>query len=101
MRKGWQFEISQNCKMLAKISKSFKGSLGNLMTESYESPNPNMREYSGSVVSESTGYSMGRNKEKRKSKRFSQMFSSDGHTDSKSDFNMRSISMVSLSALVL
>ena len=82
--------------MFAKISKTFKGSLGNLMSESYESSNPNMREYCGSVVSESAGDSMGRRKEKRRSKRFSQIFSSDVHEEAKSDFNMRSVSMVRL-----
>ena len=97
---GWKFGISPDYRMLAKISKSFKGSLGNLMSESYESSNPNQREYSGSVVSESAGYSMGRNREKRKSKRYSQMFGSDVHKDYESDFNMRSVSMVSLSVLL-
>ena len=90
--------------MLAKISKSVKGSLGNLMSDQYESSNHigNMREYAGSVVSESTGYSTERRKEKRKSKRFSQIFSSDVEEDanrdvpSKPNFNIRSVSMVSL-----
>ena len=90
--------------MLAKISKSVKGSLGNLMSDQYESSNHigNMREYAGSVVSESTGYSTERRKEKRKSKRFSQIFSSDLEEDanrdvpSKPNFNIRSVSMVSL-----
>ena len=46
--------LSQDCKMLAKISKSFKGSLGNLISDSSDSENNlgNMREYCGSVVSE-------------------------------------------------
>ena len=96
LRVGGHFEVSQDCRMLAKMSKSFIGSLGNLMSESSESSLPSMREYSDSVVSESAGYSIGRNKEKRKSKRFSQMFSSDVHEDTQSDFNMRSVSMVRL-----
>ena len=82
--------------MLAKISKTFKGSLGNLMSDSCDSSN-NLREYCGSVVSESTGYSMERRKEKRRSKRFRQMFSSDAEEDAKSALNMRSLSMVRLS----
>ena len=88
--------------MLAKISKSFKGSLGNLKSDRYEDEDHlgNMREYSGSVVSESTGYSVGRRKETRMSKRCSQIFSSDVGEDNKSDvsskptFNLRSVSMV-------
>ena len=88
--------------MLAKISNSFKGSLGNLISDSYESENNlgNIKEYSGSVVSESTGYSRQRRNEKRKSKRFSQMFRSDIEEDTKRDFsskptfNMHSVSMV-------
>ena len=88
--------------MLAKISKSFKGSLGNLKSDRYEGEDHlgNMREYSGSVVSESTDYSMQSRNEKRKSKRFSQMFWSDIEEDTKRDFsskptfNMRSVSMV-------
>ena len=81
--------------MLAKISNSFKSSLGNLISDSYESEN-NL----GSIVSESTGHSMQRRNEKRKSKRFSQMFRSDIEEDTKRDFsskptfNMRSVSMV-------
>ena len=90
--------------MLAKISKTFKGSLGNLISDSNESENNfgHIREYCGSVVSESTDYSVGRRKEKRKSKRFSKMFSSDVEEDDKSNVpakpksNMRSVSMVSL-----
>ena len=101
---GWLIETSQDYRMLAKISKSFKGSLGNLISDQYESSNHlgNMREYCGSVVSESTGYSMERRKEKRKSKRFSQMLSTDAEADSNRDvpsnpnFNTRSVSMVSL-----
>ena len=53
MGEGWQVEISLDCRMLAKISNSFKGSLGNLISDSYESENNlgSIREYSGSVVS--------------------------------------------------
>jgi hypothetical protein len=89
--------------MLAKISKTFKGSFGNLISDPDESSNHigSMGEYSGSVVSESTGYNGGRRKEKDRRKRFSPMFSSDVEDDAKSDFNMRSVSMVSLSRLRL
>ena len=99
---GWLIKTSQDYRMLAKISKSVKGSLGNLMSDQYESSNHigNMREHCESVVSESTGYSVGRRKEKRMSKRCSQIFSSDVGEDTKSDvsskptFNLRSVSMV-------
>ena len=66
---GWLTVTSQDYRMLAKISKSFKGSLGNLISDPDESYNHlgSIGEYSGSVVSEST------------------------------DFNMRSVSMVRLS----
>ena len=79
-----------------KISKSFKGSLGNLISDPDESSNHlrSMGERCGSVVSESTGYIGGRTKEKDRRKRFSPMFSSDVEEDVKSDFKMRSVSMV-------
>ena len=73
--------------MLAKISKSFRGSLGNLISDPDETSIPlgSMGEYCGSVVSESTGNIGGRRTVKERRKRFSQMFSSDAEEDAKSD----------------
>ena len=69
--------------MLAKISKSFKGSLGNLISDPDECSNHlgSTGERCGSVVSQSSGYIGGRTKKKDRRKRFSQMFSSDVEED--------------------